>query len=101
VEFLFPSVTKDTTSETVANVNRGEVMGYIDHQTAAEMFAAELNITNYDYDETMKRIEEDKENGIDPLMPPIGRSGSSSPIPGEDDGSVSDDSSPIHGTGKI
>jgi hypothetical protein len=98
VEFLFPSVTKDTTSETVANVNRGEVMGYIDHQTAAEMFAAELNITNYDYEEMMAKIEEDRENGIDPLMPPLGRSGS--PIPGEDDGLVSDDTSPIHGTGK-
>jgi hypothetical protein len=100
VEFLFPSVTKDTTSETVANVNRGEVMGYIDHQTAAEMYAAEMNITNYDYEEVQDRIKQDKENGIDPLMPPIGRSGGQPPIPGEQNGSVPDDASPIHGTGK-
>jgi len=99
-EFMFPSVTKDTTTETVANLNRGEVMGYIDHQTASEMYAAEMNITNYDYDDVQSKIKDDRENGIDPLMPPPTRSGpAQEPVPGED-GVVGDDASPIHGAGK-
>ena len=95
VEFTFPSVTKDTTSEMIKNVGTGEALGYIDHQTASEMFAAELNITTYDYEEIKKRIEKDGTDKADPLMPPSGRFGQ----PPKDD-TQKDEGSPLHGTPK-
>lgn len=95
VEFIFPSVTKDTTSETIKNIGVGEAMGYIDHQAASEMFAAEMNITNYDFETVQERIEEYKKQNPDPLMPPMSRFSSNG-----NNGSVPDDVSPIHGQGK-
>lgn len=106
VEFTFPSVTKDTTSETIKNIGTGESMGYIDHQMAAEMFAAEMNITTYNYKDVQEKIKQDKENGIDPMMPPDGRFGRPSPFGGNVDGApvdgdeVPEDVSPIKGQGK-
>ena len=84
VEFTFPSVTKDTTSETIKNIGTGETMGYVDHQMASEMFAAEMNITTYNYDEVQASIAKDRENGIDPFMPPSGRFGGAPSEPEEE-----------------
>lgn len=100
VEFTFPSVTRDTTSETIKNIGTGQTMQWIADETAAEMYAAEMNITTFDYKTEKGKIAEDKENGIDPLMPPSGRFGNQPAPGGIDDGSVPDDVSPIHGTGK-
>lgn len=100
VEFTFPSVTKDTTSETIKNVATGETQGYITHQMAAEMYAAEMNITTYDYEEVQDQIKVDRENGIDPMMPPLGRFGTPGAVPGED-GAVPDNASPLKGQPKL
>ena len=98
VEFIFPSVTKDTTSETIKNIGIGETLGYIDHETAAEMYAAEMNITGYDYEDQQGEISKFKRDNPTPGMPPEGRFGNiGTPT---DDGSVPDDVSPIHGQGK-
>lgn len=88
IEFIFPSVTKDTTTETVANIVTGKSEGFIDDQTAAEMYAAEVNITGYDYDEVKARKQEQaRENPVPSIMPDP-----SAPPP--------IDTTPIHGQGK-
>jgi len=95
VEFAFPSVTKDTTTETIKNIAFGETMGYIQHESAAEMYAGEMNITTYNYQDVQAAIKKDKANGIDPMMPPAGRF-PSSPLNGDGQDDVD---SPIHGNG--
>lgn len=93
VEFGFPSVTKDTTTEAIKNISFSETMGYIDHQTASEMIAAEMNITTYDYKAVQDAIKKDSVNKADPLLPPAGRF--PAPPPTLDDG----EGSPIRGNG--
>jgi hypothetical protein len=65
IEFLYPSVTKDTTTETITNVVKMEAAGYISKQTAAEMAAAEMNITTYDYDDEKSKIDQELEDKMD------------------------------------
>lgn len=67
IEFVFPSVTKDTTTETVKNIMAGEASGYIDKEAAAEMYAGEMNITTYDFDDTQAAIMDQKKAGLDQL----------------------------------
>lgn len=64
IEFIFPSVTKDTTTETVTNIAKGQQFGWWSQETAAAMGAAELNITGYDYDEEQATIKEEKEQAL-------------------------------------
>jgi len=67
IEFIFPSVTKDTTTETVKNVMAGEAAGYMAKQTAAQMFAAELDMTTYDWDEEQGKMDDEKtQAALDP-----------------------------------
>jgi hypothetical protein len=76
LEFIFPSITKDTTTETIANIQTAEAGGYIDHQTAAIMVAAELGITTYDYDDVQAKISADREKGLQmtaDTLPPTSR----------------------------
>lgn len=97
VEFIFPSVTKDTTTETVANIQAGEAQGYIDKETAGNMYAAEMNITKYDFDDTQKKISDLKAQGLDQATgapPTPGRFGANKLPPGQDP-----EGSPIHGDG--
>lgn len=96
VEFTFPSVTKDTTSETIKNISSGEISGFIGHRMAAEMYAAEMNITTYSYDEEMAEIDRDRAEGHDPLMPPAGRFQRNPPANGGDP----EEGSEIHGEQK-
>lgn len=100
VEFIFPSVTKDTTTETVTNIATGETMGYISKQTAAEMYAGEMNITNYKFEDEQNKIGSEQEKGLNKMgatpMPPKGRFGGGM---NGDDEPVRD--SPIHGNGKV
>jgi hypothetical protein len=98
VEFIFPSVTKDTTTETIKNLATAESMGWLSKQTAAEMAATELNITKYDFEDEQGKITDEMKKGINQMgstpPPPGGRFGTDSPA--EDDG-LSD----IHGQGKV
>ncbi len=112
VEFIFPSVTKDTTTETIKNIATGESMGYVSKQTAAEMFAGEMNITNYDFEEEQGRINDEAQTGLNKMgttpMPPGGRFGGNA-NPDNGSGSTVDspssnqdeEESPIHGNGKV
>lgn len=101
VEVLFPSVTKDTTTETLKNLQTGESMGWISKRTAAAMAAKELNITEYDFEEEQQRIRDDEANGLNLTgsapLPPGGRLGLGLDVPGDDE---PDGGSPIHGDGK-
>lgn len=95
VEVLFPSVTKDTTTEMGKNLSLAETMGWLSKRTAAEMFAKELNITSYDFEDEQGKIKEDEQAGFDKTgqpQPPAGRFGND---PKADDGE-----SEIHGNGK-
>lgn len=109
VEFLFPSVTKDTTTETIKNIATGESLGYVSKQTAAEMYAGEMNITNYDFEQEQGKMGDEAEKGLNQMgtvaIPPAGRfgsgamgggSGGSNSASGSDDGG-----SEIHGKGKV
>lgn len=112
IEFLFPSVTKDTTTETLKNLALAESMGWLAKETAAEMAAAELNITNYDFTDQQSKIADEAENGLNLTgatpTPPGGRFGNTGSDNGSgssvDDSSSSDDGegeSEIHGNGKV
>lgn len=73
VEVLFPSVTKDSTSDTLNNLVMCENQGWLDNQTAGEMAAKELNITEYDYDAVQKKRQKLQRAGFgQPTMPTPG-----------------------------
>ena len=120
VEFIFPSVTKDTTTETIKNIGTGEALGYISKQTAAEMYAGEMNITNYEFEKEQSRISGEAKTGMNKLgnttQIPAGRFGggekkildtdigdTSGAAGGgdDDDDSMANPKSPIHGSGKV
>lgn len=96
IEFVFPSVTKDTTSETVKNIMAGEASGYIAKDTAGQMYAAEMNITTYDYEDEQKRIgdlQKDDLTKASGVMPPDSRQPADDPD--------AEGGSEIHGEGKV
>lgn len=99
--FIFPSVTKDTTGETLKNYATAESMNWISKRRAATMAAAELEITDYDYDNERKKAEKDAEQALGSALAPIvtppgGRFGP--PKPGAEPDKPGDN--PIHGEGK-
>jgi hypothetical protein len=100
LEFVFPSVTKDVTSETVKNIMAGEASGFISKETAANMYAAEMNITTYDFKDEQDSIKIEKEQGLQT----VGQTLPGSRQPGVSDAGAPDiegsDASPIHGVGK-
>ena len=112
IEFVFPSVTKDTTTEAVGNIMAGEAAGFIGKETAGNMYAAEMNITTYDYDKEQKQIADAQKadmarssgfelpGGRKPVakMPQY----SDATAPALDGSAVGDDGgSEIHGKGKV
>lgn len=110
VEVLFPSVSKDATADILKNLQLCEMQGWLDNQTAAEMAAKELNITEYNYRDVQARKQKLARagiGGIDPTAPPS-RFGNGNPqqpgAEGGEGGSVSPGGanpggSEIHGTG--
>jgi hypothetical protein len=98
VEILFPSVTKDTTTETIKNLQACETQGWIAKRTAAEMAAKELNITEYDFEEEQGKIKQDEIDGFNLV-------GSVPAVPGgrfgDEPGGGDDGLSDIHGDGKV
>lgn len=103
IEFVFPSVTKDTTTEAIQNILAAESAGYISKPTAGNMVAAELNITNYDFEDeqekSQKLIDEGKAQTMTGVMPPSSRLPKMPPpgAPAEPEVGGSD----IHGQGKV
>lgn len=103
IEFVFPSVTKDTATEVIKNIMNGEAQGYISQRTAGVMFGAEMSISNYDFDREQLTIKKDKSQGLDllgPMPPPPGRTGAGAGAP-PDGAQPQDDGSDIHGDGKV
>ena len=100
IEFIFPSITKDTTSETVANIQTGLQEGFISRETAGQMYAQEMNITTYDYEEQQKALKNEQSRGdiLGPMPVPAGRNGGGAPDDEPNPGGIGD--SPIHGSGK-
>jgi hypothetical protein len=95
IEFTFPSVAKDTTTETVKNIALGETLGYISKERAAGLFTQEMNITSYDFEQEQTDIQAEKDQGISNQGMPMPS------MPGGPDGSVSDGETPIHGSGAV
>jgi hypothetical protein len=101
IEFIFPSATKDTTSEAIKNIITGYSEGFISKERAGNMYAGEMDITAYNYEDEQKTLKDEKVKGdidlVGAQLPPAGRMGGSDPG-SKGDGSIGD--SPIHGSGK-
>jgi hypothetical protein len=80
-EAIFPSVSKDSTGDTINNLTMAESTGAISHEQMSTMIAAELEITNYDYDDVQAARKKDAKNnlaqavGAQPTLPPASRFG--------------------------
>jgi hypothetical protein len=90
LEFIFPSVIKDTTTESLKNFALCQSMGWLSMKRCATMAAAEMNVTNYDFEAEQEDLKEEREAGLLQAeeMPPDSRFGSTPTIP-------------THGQGKI
>lgn len=101
IEFVFPSVTKDTTSEAISNIQIGKAEGLISNETAGQMYAQEMSITTYDYNDQQQAIKNEQSRGD--VLSVGGGLPSPGQAPGDADGSTGDGSigdSPTHGQGK-
>ena len=96
VEVLFPSVTKDTTTETLQNLSVCQEMSWLSPKTCAEMAAKELNITEYDYEKEMAEILDLQRQGI--TTTPASTAASSR---FGTDPNANQNGSEIHGDGKV
>lgn len=108
VEVLFPSVTKDSTADTLANLVTCEMQGWFDNQMCAEMAAKEMNVTEYNYAEVQLKKQKLQRAGFGvPDMPappsrfgnPGSNAGSDSADGGVNPGGANPGGSEIHGSG--
>lgn len=100
LEFIFPEMTGDTTTEKIKNIAVGEQQKYISHETAAIMYATEMKIATYDYDEEQAEITTDSDagaNGAAAALLPGG--GHSHEEPPADAGDEAPAKPSIHGAG--
>jgi hypothetical protein len=102
IEFTFPSITKDTTSEAVANIQIGEQQGYISKETAGSMYAQEMGITTYDYEEQQGQLKNEQSRGdsMGDVPVPAGRNGSGADDEGPENAPGGQGGSDIHGSDK-
>jgi len=104
VEFTFPSITKDTTSEAVANIQTGLQEGFISRETAGTLYSQEMGISTYDYNEQQQQLKNEQARGdiLGPMPAPAGRNGAGGKP--EDEGPENaiggQGGSDIHGDGK-
>jgi hypothetical protein len=103
MEITFPSVTKDTTTETIANLQQCETMGWFTKRRCATMAAKELNVTNYVFEDEQKQIKDDDAKGLNQMgstpIPAKGRFSGAPAGAGAEDPDLGE--SPIHGQGKV
>ena len=81
-QVMFPSVSKDSAKDYIANISTAEQMGYINKRRAGTMVAAELECDNYDFDNEQDVGQKDlkKHPPIDiGAPPPAGRFGAAPP----------------------
>lgn len=60
VEFNFPEIIEEDRTSKITDVYTARDMGSFTHRRASEIVAKELNVTNYDFDKEMEKIEEEK-----------------------------------------
>lgn len=100
IEVIFPEVTKDTTSERVTNLQTGEEMGWIDKQTAATDYYAQMGMKNTNFEDQQNNIRTLRAKGLDQLgdpPPPQSRtSGPGGAAPG-----AGDEGDGIHGQDRL
>lgn len=64
-EFLFPEIAQDDSQERLDSLEMASANNWISHRTAATSAAAELDLTDYDYDEEQKLIVEEFADAAD------------------------------------
>ena len=65
-EVIFPEISKEDRTGKIADILKGEVADYISHERAATMYAKEMAINNYDYDDEQQAIQADDDNALGP-----------------------------------
>ena len=65
LEFMFPEMTGDTTTEKINNISVGETSKFISHKTAATMYASEMHIATFDYDQEQTEIDKQDNTTLD------------------------------------
>jgi hypothetical protein len=58
-EFLFPQIASEDSAGKINMAEQAEAAGYIGRRTAASIAAAELDLTDYDFENEMKAIAEE------------------------------------------
>lgn len=64
-EFIFPQIAKEDSAQTLDNLEQSEANQWISKKTAGGLAAAELNLTDYDWDEEQKQIVEEFDHAED------------------------------------
>jgi hypothetical protein len=64
----FPEIQKDDAANKVDLINQGVGMQYLSHATAADMYATEVDIDDYDYDAELAQIEKEMSSANPPLI---------------------------------
>lgn len=95
---IFPSVTKDSTKDTLGNIALAEAQGWFSKSRAGTMAAAELDQDDYDFDDEQDDIKQEKAEGLaEPVAPPppAGRFGSDGGSPADDKQDIIDQHSTL------
>jgi hypothetical protein len=66
MEVIFPEISKDDRSGKIVDVLKGQIAGFITHERASAMYAKEMAINNYDYDDEMKAAQAEADSGRGP-----------------------------------
>jgi hypothetical protein len=63
MEVIFPEISKEDRTGKIVDVLKGEIAGFITHERASTMYAKEMAINNYDYDDEMKAKQAENDSG--------------------------------------
>lgn len=66
MEVIFPEISKEDRTGKILDVLKGQIAGFITHERAATMYAKEMAINNYDYDDEMKSAQAEQDSGMGP-----------------------------------
>lgn len=64
-QFIFPEITKEDSAQKLDNLEQAEANQWISKKTAASQAAAELDLTDYDFDEEQDAIVEEFDDAQD------------------------------------
>lgn len=63
-EVIFPEFNTEDRTAKISDIIKGEQSRFITHARASELYAKEMNITSYDYDEEQAAMDEEASQGI-------------------------------------